>query len=87
MSDGLSRSIRSIRPVVSAKTRTLFATAAAQKSAEMENWRVTLSTLKIGLSWRVCMMRKLGYKAPEELTWSTGMRVELGTFDTKVSKE
>ena len=48
MSDGLSRSIRRIRPVDSAKTKTLLATWAATKSEEIENWSCTFSTLKMG---------------------------------------
>lgn len=58
MSEGLSRSMRRIRPVERASMRTLFATWAATKSEEIENWSCTRSTLKMGRagSSRLCMV-------------------------------
>lgn len=48
ISEGLSRSILIILPVESAKIRTLLATCAATKSADIENCSWTGSTLNTG---------------------------------------
>lgn len=48
MSSGLFRSMRRMRPFESARTRTLFATWAATKSAAMENCSWTRSTMNMG---------------------------------------
>jgi hypothetical protein len=60
MSAGLSRSIRSIRPVESARMRTLLATSAATKSEAIENCNATRSMLNMGSdtswSWRLLVL-------------------------------
>jgi hypothetical protein len=48
MSSGLLRSIRRIRPLKRAKTRTLLAAWPATKSAAMENCNCTGKTSKMG---------------------------------------
>ena len=60
MSAGLSRSMRSIRPVERARTKTLFATAAATKSEDMENCSETRSMLNIGNDASSCALLVLG---------------------------
>jgi hypothetical protein len=65
MSAGLSRSIRKMRPVESARIRTLFATAAATKSDEMLNCRDTRSILNMGSDGSPsCMLLVLGGAYP-----------------------
>src|SRR5690242_1585643 len=60
MSAGLSRSMRRIRPVERARTRTLLATAAATKSEEMENCSDTRSMLNMGSDASSCALLVLG---------------------------
>lgn len=60
MSAGLSRSIRRMRPVERANTRTLLATAAATKSEDMENCNDTRSMLNMGSDASSCALLVLG---------------------------
>ena len=60
MSAGLSRSMRRMRPVERARTRTLLATAAATKSEDMENCSDTRSILNIGSDAPSCALLVLG---------------------------
>lgn len=60
MSAGLSRSMRRMRPVERASTRTLLATAAATKSEDMENCSETRSMLNIGSDASSCALLVLG---------------------------
>lgn len=60
ISAGLSRSMRRMRPVDRARTRTLLATAAATKSDDMENCSDTRSMLNIGSDASSCALLVLG---------------------------
>lgn len=60
ISAGLSRSMRRMRPVERARTRTLLATAAATKSDDMENCSDTRSMLNIGSDASSCALLVLG---------------------------
>lgn len=64
MSAGLSRSMRSMRPVERAKMRTLLATAAATKSEEMLNCSDTRSMLNMGNEASSFMLLVLGGAYP-----------------------
>ena len=68
MSAGLSKSIRRMRPVERASTRTLLATAAATKSEDMLNCKDTRSMLNMGSDASSCMLLVLGGAYPLEVS-------------------
>jgi hypothetical protein len=84
MSAGLSRSMRRMRPVESARIKTLLPTAAATKSEEMLNCSATRSILNMGAASSSCMLLVLGGAYPLAMSYAM-LRLWVKLVATKVS--